>query len=285
MFSGTIWFGMASSSGASPYGNDLLSNVEEDVKEVISNRDIPECEGLPRHLWTTKCVSLQNSDGIVVGEGICYSVNSDLVVGSTGPLGNTHAAVHISRSLKPDEFPDDWRYSVRAWPITHVIYNGVNFFNHERRHKFNCRGLNQGVRLGPGRQRASTSEIHIPAPQLSWKADALLSQESINLVSSKVCCKRNCMQPFPRLKIWQLRERMYRQTEFEFKNHLKLDIRWQIHVNAEGCQVVTLEGEDVCLAAWRHILGVSETTFYRYAGYAAKGRPTQKHGNSGLFKP
>jgi hypothetical protein len=48
---------------------------------------------VPRHLWTTKCVSLHNSDGIVVEEGICYSVKSDLVVGSTGPLGNTHVAV------------------------------------------------------------------------------------------------------------------------------------------------------------------------------------------------
>jgi hypothetical protein len=77
----------------------------------------------------------------------------------------------------------------------------------------------------------------------------LLSQGSINLVSSKVCCKRNCVQPFSRLKIRQLREHMYRQTGFEFKNHLKLDVHRQIHVNAEGCRVVTLEGEDVCLAA------------------------------------
>jgi hypothetical protein len=133
---------MASSSGAIPYENDPVSEVEEDVEEVICDRDIPECEGVPRHLWTTKCVSLHNSDGTALGEGICHSVKSDLVVGSTGPLGDTHVAVQVSRSLKPDEFPDDWRYSVRAFPITHVFYNGVSFFDHERRHKFNCRGLN-----------------------------------------------------------------------------------------------------------------------------------------------
>jgi hypothetical protein len=182
-----------------------------------------------------KCVSLHNCDGIAVGEGICHSVKSDLVLGSTGPLGDMHVAVQISRSLKPDEFPDDWRYSVRAWPIKHVFFNGTSFFNHERRHKLNCRGMNQGVRSGRGRQRASTAEIHIPIQLLSRKADALLSQESINLVSSKVCCKRNCVQPFSRLKIRQLRECMYRQTGFEFKNHLKLDVHRQIHVNAEGC--------------------------------------------------
>jgi hypothetical protein len=98
---------MASSSGAIPYGNDPLSDVEEDVQEVIFDRDILECEGVPCHLWTTKCVSLHNSDGIALGEGICHSVKSDLVVGSTGPLRDTHVAIQISRSLKPDEFPND----------------------------------------------------------------------------------------------------------------------------------------------------------------------------------
>jgi hypothetical protein len=34
-----------------------------------------------------------------------------LVVGSIGPLGDTHVVVLILKSLKPDEFPDDWRYS------------------------------------------------------------------------------------------------------------------------------------------------------------------------------
>ena len=52
-------------------------------------------------------MSLHNSDGIAFEEGICHNVKSDLVVGSTGPLGDTHVAVQISRSLKPNEFLDD----------------------------------------------------------------------------------------------------------------------------------------------------------------------------------
>ena len=98
---------MASSSGAIPCGNDPVSDIEEDVPEVISDQDIPECKGVPHHLWTTKCVSLHNSDGFALEEEICHSVKSDLVVGSIGPLGDTHVAVQISRSLKPDEFPND----------------------------------------------------------------------------------------------------------------------------------------------------------------------------------
>jgi hypothetical protein len=97
---------------------------------------------VPRHLWTTKCVSLYNDNGIAVEEGICHSIKSNLIVGSTGPLGDTHVVVQISKSLKPYEFPDNWKYSVRAWPIIHVFYNGASFFNHERQHKFNCQGLN-----------------------------------------------------------------------------------------------------------------------------------------------
>jgi hypothetical protein len=100
---------------------------------------------VPRHLWTTKCVSLHNDDGIEVGEGICHSVKSDLVVGSNRPLGDIHVAVQISKSLKPDEYLDDWRYSIWAWPIIHVFYKGANLFNHEKRHKYNCRGLNHIV--------------------------------------------------------------------------------------------------------------------------------------------
>jgi hypothetical protein len=55
---------------------------------------------VPRHLWTTKCVSLHNDNGIAIGEGICHSVHFNLVVGSNGPLGDTHVVVQISKSLK-----------------------------------------------------------------------------------------------------------------------------------------------------------------------------------------
>ena len=41
-----------------------------------------------------------------------------------------------------------------------------------------------------------------------------------------------------------------------------------------SCGVVTMEGIDVCLSAWRHIAGVSESTFHRFQGYAAKGEST-----------
>ena len=62
------------------------------------NVDIPECEGLPRQLWNTKCVTLYNDEGLLVGEGTCHSVNLDLVLGATGPLGDTHVAMFVAKS-------------------------------------------------------------------------------------------------------------------------------------------------------------------------------------------
>jgi hypothetical protein len=98
---------MASSSFNNEIEVDPIFDLEEGAAQVVSDHDIPECEGVPRHLWTTKCVSLHNNDGNAVGEGICHSIKSDPVVGSNGPLGDTHVAVQISKSLKPDEFPED----------------------------------------------------------------------------------------------------------------------------------------------------------------------------------
>ena len=39
------------------------------------------------------------------------------------------------------------------------------------------------------------------------------------------------------------------------------------------------------LSAWRHIARVSESTFHRFQGYAAKGESAQPHGNAGSMKP
>jgi hypothetical protein len=51
---------------------------------VFFKRGIPKYEGVPHELWTTKCVSLHSSNG---------NVKSDLVIRSSGPLGDTHVDV------------------------------------------------------------------------------------------------------------------------------------------------------------------------------------------------
>ena len=52
-----------------------------------------------------------------------------------------------------------------------------------------------------------------------------------------------------------------------------------------GRNVVTLEGIDICPFVWMKIMGVSSSTFYHNAKFAAAGHAVQNHGNTGLRKP
>ena len=76
-----------------------MADSSDEMQDMESMRnEIPNCEGLPRWMWNTKCVTLYNAEGKLVGEGTCDSVNSDLVLGANGPLSDSHVAVHICRT-------------------------------------------------------------------------------------------------------------------------------------------------------------------------------------------
>ena len=95
-------------------------NVNGMPPEVMDNSDdefgvlqgmnigILECEGLPRRLWNTKCVTLYNEEGVLVGEGTCHNMNSDLVLGATGSLGDRHVAVFIAKTHSQEHLPEEW---------------------------------------------------------------------------------------------------------------------------------------------------------------------------------
>ena len=105
----------------------------DDEFEVLQgmNVDIPECEGLPRRLWNTKCVTLYNEEGVLLGEGTCHSVNLDLVLGATGPLGDSHVAVFVAKTHSEEHLPQERVYSLVAWPIKYVHYRGASLHDHE----------------------------------------------------------------------------------------------------------------------------------------------------------
>ena len=80
------------------------SDDEVGVLEEM-NVGIPECKGLPRRLRNTKCVTLYNDEGLLVGEGTCHSVNLDLVLGARDPLGDTHVVVFVAKSHSEEHLP------------------------------------------------------------------------------------------------------------------------------------------------------------------------------------
>ena len=263
------------------------SSFDDDVDGVSIPDEVvpPLCEGIPRRLWVGKCVVLYKSDGVHVARGICRNVSSDVVIGTTGPFGDSHVAVQISSSLSFADVPDEWRYSMRAWPVEFVFCNGASFRDHELRAKYNSRIALLSTRPLTRKTRPYTSTSRNPSRPMSTKYAGLLRHQDINFVATRDCCSHRCAQTFPREKIRTLRERLYVGTSFQFRCHMKLDVHRQTRTEHDGRKVVTLEGLDVCHSAWRHIMGVSESTFYRYAKYASQNMVAQLHGNSGLRKP
>src|ERR1700738_4601576 len=123
---------------SSDYPLDMMGSSDDDFQDLgAMNVDIPECEGLPRRLWNTMCVTLYNIEGVLVGEGTCHSVNSDLVLGANGPLGDTHVAVHISKTHSEVDIPHESIYSLLAWPIHLVHCRGASLRDQEARDNFN----------------------------------------------------------------------------------------------------------------------------------------------------
>ena len=115
------------------------TSSEDNVDDVSIPKETttPLCDGTPRRLWVGKCVVLHRADGFSIAKGICRNVSFDVVIGSSGPLRESHVAIQISCSLSMADVPDEWRYSIRAWPIEFMFYNGASFRDHELRAQYN----------------------------------------------------------------------------------------------------------------------------------------------------
>ena len=75
--------------------NAYFTSCEDDVDEVTIPEEpmAPLCDGTPRRLWMEKCVVLHGADRVPVAKGICWNVSSDVFVGSTGPVGDSHVVI------------------------------------------------------------------------------------------------------------------------------------------------------------------------------------------------
>ena len=82
-------------------------------------------------------MTLYNAEGKLVGEDTCYSVNSDLMLGTNGPFDDSHVAVHICRTYFEDDISEDDVYALVAWPTKLVHCHGASLYDHEVRNNFN----------------------------------------------------------------------------------------------------------------------------------------------------
>ena len=102
-----------------------------------------------------------NEEGKLVGEGMCHSVKSDLVVGANGPLGDSHVAIHICRSHSEEDILQDLVYALVAWPTKLVHYHGASLHDHEIRDKWN--------RLQEARANPPSSKLTRPCTRVPSK--------------------------------------------------------------------------------------------------------------------
>ena len=245
---------------------------------------VAESQRLPKSEWITKCVLLKDDNGSFVAIGICHSVCSKLVLGSDGPLDPSRVAVQIVDVLVVEERTSDWMFTLCAWNIVQAFYDGASLYDDDQVAIYK-KCLEEPKLKKCGSRRLYEYSGRPKLPMRITKAERLLSTKAINLVSSHICCKLNCVQPSSSEKIVAVRNQMWRDSNVRLRKLVKLDVQRQFYNDCNGNRVVTLEGIDVCSTAWQLIMDVSNATFFRYAEAITFGHRARHHGNYGLKKP
>jgi hypothetical protein len=160
---------------------------------------------------------------VTIAIGVYHSMCPDLVLGSDGPLGLSRVAVQIVDVLVVQDRTFDWMFTLRAWNITHAFYDGVSLYDHDQVAIYKkALEESKSKKHASGRQYEYSGRPKLP--MRITKAKRLLLMEDINLVSSHICYKLNCVQPFPREKILAVRNQMWRDSNVRLKMHIKLDV-------------------------------------------------------------
>ena len=94
------------------------------------------------------------------------------------------------------------------------------------------------------------------------KKEALLTVKSIKNVSTMFCCSKNYLQHFSHDRIEVLRSEMHVKGSVYHWKHRQLDVHKQIHRDADGRDMITLEGMEDCPKALTTIMEVHRSSFY-----------------------
>ena len=104
-------------------------------------------------------------------------------------------------------------------------------------------------------------------------------------MSTKSCCERNCVQPFPRSEIEAIQSELHVNGGVYNRKSVLLEVHRQVHKDSNGKEWITLKGREVCPSAWQTIHAISRATYYRYKEMATLGKQAEGHGNLGSKKP
>ena len=209
-------------------------------------KGVAQCEGIHRKSSMTKCVALMNEAGMLIGKGICHNISLDLIIDKDNqPLGDDRAVVQITQSLSEHKISSDSLFQLRLWHIMHVVFNGASLYDHEQLNIFNLASTASCQRSHVDARPYESSRERKNSEKIPKKV-VLLNVDSIANVSTKSCCSRNCLQPFPRNKIEALKSEMHVERNVYRRKHRQLDVLKQIQQYADGKEMITLEGMEVC---------------------------------------
>ena len=243
------------------------------------------CKGIPRESWNTRVVILTNEAGEDVARAICRSVDASVVVDTNGrPIGDDHVAVQIAETLKEEEVPSGWMWSMHSWPIKRVFLNGASLHDHDQTDMYRkaVNAQNQRPRKGIRSYKTTRKRRNVDIPP---KKERVLTSEAIHEVSTKSCCERNCVQSFPRSEIEAIRSELHVNGGVYNRKSVLLEVHRQVHKDSNGKEWITLKGREVCPSAWQTIHAISRATYYRYKEMAMLGKQAESHGNLGSKKP
>ena len=93
-------------------------------------------------------------------------------------------------------------------PIKRVFLNGASLHDHDQTDMYRkaVKAQNQRPRKGIRSYKTTYERKNVDIPP---KKERVLSTEAIHEVSTKSCCERNCVQPFPRSEIEAIQSELH----------------------------------------------------------------------------
>ena len=165
-----------------------------------------------------------------------------------------------------------------------MFLNGASLHDHDQTDLYRraMNAQNQKPRKGIRSYKTTHERRNVDIPP---KKERVLTIEAIHEVSTKSCCERNCVQPFPRLEIEAIRSELHVNGGVYNRKSVLLEVHRQVHKDSNGKEWITLKEREVCPSAWQTIHAISRATYYRYKEMATLGKQAEGHGTSDPRSP
>ena len=258
-------------------------NLEGAAKSNDASTPIPDCEGIARDGWSGKALLARHGDGSDFAEVIIITASPGACIDGQSRLGKDDVGIVVLEVFNGDPSIGD---TCLRWPMRRLFYHGdngyVSVYDHARKRDAIEKELEQNRKRAGKRQYRYNRRTRKIA--VIDKATKMLSRESIADVFVRFCCDKECTSKFRPSTIRTLRTEMHLQT-FQVKATKNLDVHRTIHDGVQrGEKLVTVEGINVCLRAWRILHNIPLRTFERYKAKANTNVRGGPHGNSNTTK-